>query len=88
MEGRRSMGGRSGYVSQIVFSDGLAAISVFVESQPRSHPAQLLSHQGAVNIYTRPHGEHIVTVLGEAPAATIMQIANSLELRPRTAAMQ
>jgi negative regulator of sigma E activity len=47
-----------------------------------------LSHQGAVNIYTKPHGSHIVTVLGEAPAATLMQFANSLELKPTTAALQ
>ncbi len=86
MEARRSMVGRSGAVSQIVFSDGLAAVSVFVEPMPRTHPAQALSHQGAVNIYTRPYGTHVVTVLGEAPAATIMQIANSIELRPTTAA--
>ena len=40
-----------------------------------------LSHQGAVNIYTRTVSDHMVTVLGEAPAATVMQIANSLEFR-------
>lgn len=88
MEARRSMVGRTGAVSQIVFSDGLAAVSVFIEPMPRVHAAQSLSHQGAVNIYTRPYGGHVVTVLGEAPAATIMQIGNSLELRPTTAALQ
>ncbi len=87
MEGKRSIGSR-GTVSQIVFSDGLAAVSVFIEPAQRPHTAQSLSHQGAVNIYTRPHGNHVVTVLGEAPAATIMQIANSLELKPVTAAVQ
>jgi sigma-E factor negative regulatory protein RseB len=88
MEARRSMGSRSGAVSQIVFSDGLAAVSVFIESMPRAQPAQSLSHQGAVNIFIRPQGGYVVTVLGEAPAATIMQIANTLELRPNTAALQ
>jgi sigma-E factor negative regulatory protein RseB len=88
MEAKRSLGGRSGAISQIVLSDGLAAVSIFIEPMPRVHPAQLLSHQGAVNIYKRPYGNHIVTVLGEAPAATIMQIANSVELRPVTATLQ
>jgi sigma-E factor negative regulatory protein RseB len=87
MEGVRSIGSR-GTVSQIVFSDGLAAISVFIEPVQRAQSAQSLSHQGAVNIYTRSHGSHVVTVLGEAPAATVMQIANSLELKPVTAAVQ
>jgi sigma-E factor negative regulatory protein RseB len=88
MEGNRSIGGR-GTISQIVFSDGLAAVSVFIEPLQRAQAARSLSHQGAVNIYTRPHGSsHVVTVLGEAPATTIMQIANSLELKPVTAQVQ
>jgi sigma-E factor negative regulatory protein RseB len=90
MEGQRSMGGRSGYVPQIVFSDGLAAISVFVEANPRAaqpNPPPL-AHQGAVNIYTRAQGRHLITALGEAPAATIMQLVDSLEFRPRAATVQ
>lgn len=87
MEGKRMIGSR-GAVSQIVYSDGLAAVSVFIEPMHRAAPAHSLSHQGAVNIFTRPHGNYVVTVLGEAPAATVMQIANSLELKPVTAAVQ
>lgn len=87
MEGKRLIGSR-GTVAQIVFSDGLAAVSVFIEPAQRPPAGQTLSHQGAVNIYTRPHGNHVVTVLGEAPAATVMQFANSLELKPVTAAVQ
>jgi len=78
---KRSIAGRSTMVSHIVYSDGLAAISVFIEPLPKARPARSLSHQGAVNIYIRPVAEHLVTVLGEAPAATVMQIANSLEFR-------
>ena len=78
---KRSIAGRAVMVSHIVYSDGLAAISVFIEPLPKNRPAQSLSHQGAVNIYVRPVADHMVTVLGETPAATVMQIANSLELR-------
>jgi sigma-E factor negative regulatory protein RseB len=80
--------GRSSSISQIVLSDGLAAVSIFIEPMPHVQAAQSLSHQGAVNIYKRPYGNHVVTVLGEAPAGTIMQIANSLEFRKTTAAVQ
>jgi len=59
----------------------LAAVSVFIEPLPGPKVVPTLSHQGAVNIYTRPVSNHMVTALGEAPAATIMQIANSLEFR-------
>jgi sigma-E factor negative regulatory protein RseB len=85
MEAKRSLGGKPGALSQIVLSDGLAAVSIFIEPMPSNPPTQSLSHQGAVNIYKRPHGSHVVTVLGEAPAATIMQIANSVEPKNSTA---
>lgn len=78
---KRSIAGRTATVSHIVYSDGLAAVSVFIEPLPKTRPAQSLSHQGAVNIYIRPVADYMVTVLGEAPAATVMQIANSLEFR-------
>jgi len=78
---KRSIAGRGTVVSHIVYSDGLAAISVFIEPLPKGRPVQSLSHQGAVNIYVRPVADHMVTVLGETPAATVMQVANSLELR-------
>jgi sigma-E factor negative regulatory protein RseB len=82
---KRSISGRAVMVSHIVYSDGVAAVSVFIEplpkTLPKTRPARSLSHQGAVNIYVRPVADHLVTVLGETPAATVMQIANSLEFR-------
>jgi sigma-E factor negative regulatory protein RseB len=80
---KRSIAGRTFMVSHLVYSDGLAAVSVFIEPLPKLNVqiARQLSHQGAVNIYIRPVSEHMVTVLGETPAATVMQIADSLEFR-------
>lgn len=86
LEVRRSIHGRSTPVSHLVFSDGLSAVSVFVEPMPASHPSQSLTHKGAVNIFTRPIGNYVVTALGEVPATTVMQIANSVEARPPAAA--
>lgn len=77
----RSFAGRPAKVSHIVYSDGLAAVSVFIEPLLKRRPVQSLSHQGAVHIYTRTVSDYMVTALGEAPAATVMQIANSLELK-------
>ncbi len=73
--------------SQIVFSDGLAAVSVFIEpSFAAVRSAQELSRQGAINIFTRSQGNYVVTVLGEAPAATVMRFANSISLRTKSEA--
>jgi sigma-E factor negative regulatory protein RseB len=78
MEMKRNMTGKPAPVSHLVFSDGLAAVSVFVEPVPKGGVAnQGLFQQGAINVYTRQAGDQMVTVLGEAPAATVMQIGNS-----------
>jgi sigma-E factor negative regulatory protein RseB len=79
MEVKRTIAGRAAAMPHLVFSDGLAAISIFVEPKLREMTGKVLTNQGAVHIYKRVYGESMVTVLGEAPAATIMQIANSVE---------
>jgi len=69
-------------VSQIVFSDGLAAISIFIEpgSQSRTEGSM---RQGATSIVGRRLGDYWLTVVGEAPPAAIRQIANSIELKTK-----
>ena len=70
-------------VGQMVYSDGLAAVSVFIEPMVgraeavRPGPSSL----GAFHIYTREVANHIITVVGEAPAASVQRIANTVEFR-------
>jgi sigma-E factor negative regulatory protein RseB len=72
-------------VGQVVFSDGLAAVSVFIEPlSGRTDAARIgLASMGAVNIYTRKVADHLVTVVGEAPAASVQRIGNTVEYRPQ-----
>ena len=70
-------------VTHLVYSDGLAAVSVFIEPLPRRRPTDGISHQGAVTIYTKSLPDQLVTVLGETPAATVMQIGDSVAFRGR-----
>ena len=79
MEVKRTIVGRPIAMPHLVYSDGLTAISVFIEPKMREVGAKPLVSQGAVHIYKRTSGDFVVTVLGEAPAATVMQIANSME---------
>jgi sigma-E factor negative regulatory protein RseB len=82
IEMSRSKQGSSVPVTHLVFSDGLAAVSIFIEpAATRSKTHEGLSQQGAINIYTRTIQDQVITVLGEAPAATVMQIANSVSFR-------
>ena len=81
-----------GSVGQVVFSDGLSTVSVFIEpaSRPRStvrefwreNFADSVSTHGAVNVYKRRIADHMVTVVGEAPPLCIKQMARAIEFKP------
>lgn len=78
VEIRRSISGRPAPVSQIVYSDGLAAVSVFIEPMRSPPPQAGAETQGAINIYVLPEGAHVLTVVGEAPAETVRLIGESM----------
>jgi negative regulator of sigma E activity len=58
-------------------------VSVFIEpiagrsETVRPGPSSL----GAFQIYTREVANHIVTVVGEAPATSVQRIANTVEFK-------
>jgi sigma-E factor negative regulatory protein RseB len=70
-------------VGQVVYSDGLAAVSVFIEplAERRERTRRGLSNLGAINIYTREVANHLVTVVGETPAASVRRIADRVEFK-------
>jgi sigma-E factor negative regulatory protein RseB len=81
IEMKRNLSGKSTPVSHIALSDGLAAVSVFIEpvSKHASPPAEGLYHgRGAINIYTRTVSDNIVTTVGEVPPVTVIQIGDSV----------
>ncbi len=65
----------------LMYSDGLASVSVFIEQGKSGHHKLLdgASSMGALNAYGKRVGEHSVTVIGEVPASTVMQIAQSIK---------
>jgi len=83
MEMRRTKQGGDTVITHMVYSDGMAAVSIFVEpAAGRNQLQEGLTRQGAINVYRRRTGNKLVTVLGEAPAATVMQFANSVSFQP------
>jgi sigma-E factor negative regulatory protein RseB len=69
------------------FSDGLAAFSVFVESLEGQNAEEGSRQWGASVAVSRraaaPANDHLVTVVGEIPLETAMQVAASVGPRPR-----
>ena len=79
MEIRRRMRGKHAPVTQLVFSDGLSAISVFIEpSDGDEDDFEGLSSRGAVNLYHKVMDKNLFTVVGEVPPHTVMQVLDSV----------
>ena len=63
---------------QLVFSDGFAAVSIFIDSRRNSGFRAGLAREGSLNVYRRVLDDQFVTVLGDVPANTVKQIGDSL----------
>lgn len=79
----RQLPGRKQPVEHLVFSDGLSVISAFIEPAGSSKTAPTgMTHMGAVHVYGRVRDKHQITVVGEAPAAAVDMIGESLAPAP------
>lgn len=70
-------------VVHFVISDGLAAVSVFIEGAAASKPNELLQPSGAMSFYSRQIGEHRAIVMGEVPLLTAKLIGDAIERREK-----
>jgi sigma-E factor negative regulatory protein RseB len=71
---------RESSVVQWVFSDGLASVSLFLETfDPQRHSNPVAMSAGATHSLTRRVGEYWVTALGEVPPDTLRQFVEALE---------
>jgi sigma-E factor negative regulatory protein RseB len=79
MEIQRTMRGKHGPVTQIVYSDGLSAISVFIEANDGDEDdVDGLYSRGALNIYHKVLDKNLITVVGEVPPRTVMKVLDSV----------
>lgn len=75
-QSQRAMPGRNQRVVQHVYSDGVATISVFLESMRQGMPVGT-ARQGALNVFGRQDGAYHILALGEVPAETVELFAKS-----------
>ncbi len=76
---RRSAASEAG-AQHLVYSDGLASVSVYVESMESTPDLPVtLANRGTLNIYSFSKDSWRFTVLGDVPAATVTAIAESLK---------
>jgi sigma-E factor negative regulatory protein RseB len=78
----REQGAPPVQVDQAVYSDGLSAVSVFVEPVGKSDRKEGIASSGATHILVRKSGDFWVTVVGEVPQPTLEQFATSIAFKP------
>ena len=69
----------------LIFSDGLAAISIFIEplhGQDTQSELGMLA-MGATNVYQRVVGDHLLVLMGEVPQATLKLFGDGIEEKKR-----
>jgi sigma-E factor negative regulatory protein RseB len=78
------MPGTAGPVDHLVFTDGFASVSVFVERQPAPSdppPVPELATVGSSSAYSTVVDGHKITAVGEVPPATVRFIASQLQVQ-------
>lgn len=79
----RKVHGKSEPVTHLIFSDGLAFVSLFIEhvakpTKEKQTPKNVLTTTGNTSFYANVNKGHLVTVMGDVPEATVVQIANAV----------
>jgi sigma-E factor negative regulatory protein RseB len=77
---RSTTDGKPLEVQQVVYSDGMAGLSVFIEPATRERK-EGHGNAGATNILIKRYGDYWLTLLGEVPQATLQQFASSIEYK-------
>ncbi|GAB2181600.1 MucB/RseB C-terminal domain-containing protein [Denitratisoma sp. agr-D3] len=66
--------------SHLVFTDGLAAISVFIEPASPVKRSEVTSFSmGAVNVYRRALGDYQLMAMGDVPLNTLKRLVDAIE---------
>lgn len=78
--------GKPAPVDQMIFSDGIASVSLFIEPVTKGMRPKM-GHMliGSTNICANVIDGYQITVVGEVPEATVMQIAKAVSFKKQTA---
>lgn len=76
----RMVPGKTFPVMHMIFSDGLASVSLFIEpaNKTAGKTKVALATTGSTSFYAGVNNGYLVTAVGEVPEATVVQIANAV----------
>jgi sigma-E factor negative regulatory protein RseB len=82
----QTLPGSTGPVAHLVFTDGVASVSVFVEPRKADSPAEGPARVGSASAFSTVVDGHQVTAVGEVPPNTVQFIATSVKASVKGAA--
>lgn len=78
--------GKLAPVDQMIFSDGIGSVSLFIEPMTKGmRPKMGQMNIGSTNVCAHVLDGYQITVVGEVPATTVMQIAKAVSFKKQTA---
>jgi sigma-E factor negative regulatory protein RseB len=84
-----SVPGKKSPVDQLIFSDGIASVSLFIEPMLKGmRPKMGHKEVGSTNICANVIDGYQVVVVGEVPQETVTRISKAISFRNQTAASQ
>lgn len=88
MRGPQTLPGSTAPVDHLVFSDGLASVSVFVETRQADGPGEVAevrsAHVGSSSAFSTVMNGYKITAMGEVPPATVRFIASQVKAEEAT----
>ena len=84
-----SVPGKKSPINQLIFSDGIASVSLFIEPMLKGlRPKMGHKVMGSTNICANVIDGYQVVVVGEVPKETVMQISKAISFRNQSAAIK
>lgn len=79
---KRKVPGKAVAVNQLIFSDGLSSVSLFIEPLAKgARPRVGHTMSGPTNFYAQVSSGYQIVAVGEVPHVTVLQIANSVNFK-------
>ena len=79
---QRTVPGKVSPVNQLIFSDGLSSVSLFIEPLAKGvRPKVGHTMIGPTNFFANVNTGHQIMVVGEVPEVTVSQIANAVQFK-------
>jgi sigma-E factor negative regulatory protein RseB len=70
--------GKQTQIEHLVYSDGLASISLYVEPAPKAKRGEMRSSLHGLSVFSRFESGHLLTLVGEVPAALLQKLGRQV----------